>query len=158
MSILPNQPNTPAIAESSEDVARAIALLSEGVVEPHEFLALTGLDAFAVPTLLQSHDMLAAVQRATLQLRNSGALARLEAARHAREAVEVAASIMRDSEMHASNRLNAATFIAKASGTERPAAEAIEPQERFTITINLGPDQPPVVIESKATPKEIASK
>jgi hypothetical protein len=82
-----------------------------------------------------------------MQMRNAGALARLEAARHAREAVQIAAQIMHDSDAHVSNRLNAATFIAKVSGTER-AAPADEPSERFTITIHLG-DNPPVIIERR---------
>lgn len=136
-----------SIAEPSPELGRAIALLSEGLLEAHEFFAITGIEAAMVPTLLQSANMLTAVQRASIQLRNSGALARLEAARHAREAVQIAAQIMQDSESHASNRLSAATFIAKIAGTERaPSPE--QRQEPFTVRIILG-EKPPVVIERK---------
>lgn len=101
-----------------------------------------------IAVLLQSEPMLDAVRRATTELRVSGESARLEAARHAREAVQVAASIMRDPEMLASNRLNAATFIAKVSGTERPPVDAGRAAEKHTITINIGGDRPRIIVES----------
>ena len=50
--------------------------------------------------------------------------------------------------MHASNRLNAATLIAKVSGTERPPADAARANEKHTITINIGGERPPIVIEA----------
>jgi hypothetical protein len=102
-----------------------------------------------VPQRLTEALTLVAVQRASLQLRNSGALARLEAARHARDAVSIAAGIMRDADLHPSTRLNAATFVAKASGTERPPAEAGQAAERHTVIINVGGDRPPVVVSSE---------
>lgn len=133
---------------SRQKCARAIALLSEGLIEPYELAALTGLTEDTIPALLQSDAMLDEVRRATTDLRVSGESTRLEAARHAREAVQVAASIMRDPEMLASNRLNAATFIAKVSGTERPPADAGRANEKHTITINIGGDRPPIVVKS----------
>lgn len=102
-----------------------------------------------VPQRLTDAATLVGVQKAALQLRNSGALARLEAARHAREAVNIAAGIMRDADMHPATRLNAATFIAKASGTERPPQDANQGGERHTVVINIGADRAPVVISSE---------
>ena len=140
--------NIPALSDPKV-LIRAIALLSEELIEPHEFTALTcGVNVASVPTVLRHPAMLAEVQKAALQLRTSGEVARLEAARHAREAVQIAASIMRDPDMLASNRLNAATFIAKASGTERPPTDAGRANERHTITINIGGDRPPIIVES----------
>ena len=134
--------------KSGPKTAHAIALLSEGLIEPFELMALCGVEENMIPAILQSALMLNEVRRATTQLRVSGEAARLEAARHAREAVQVAASIMRDPEMLASNRLNAATFIAKVSGTERPAVDDDRTTERHSITINIGGDRPPIVVDS----------
>jgi hypothetical protein len=134
--------------KSRHKAARAIALLSEGLIEPYELMALGGIEESMIAVLLQSEPMLDEVRRATTELRVSGESARLEAARLAREAVQVAASIMRDPEMLASNRLNAATFIAKVSGTERPPIDAGRAAEKHTITINIGEDRPPIVVES----------
>jgi hypothetical protein len=137
---------------SDEDIARAIALLSEGLLTQAEFHAMTGINPERMPDYLTDSARLSAVQRASLQLRNSGAVARLEALRHSREAVQVAAQIMRDSEMHAPSRLSAATFIAKVAGTERPAIELQQPAERRSITINFGGRTSPVVIEGDCAP------
>ena len=137
---------------SDEDIARAIALLSEGLLTQAEFHAMTGIDPERMPDYLTDSARLSAVQRASLQLRNSGAVARLEALRHSREAVQVAAQIMRDSEMHAPSRLSAATFIAKVAGTERPNIEQQQPAERRSITINFGGRTSPVVIEGDCAP------
>jgi hypothetical protein len=131
------------------DVAHAIALLSEGLLSESEFRAISGVEVRDVPQRLADIATLVQVQRASLRLRNSGTLARLEAARHAREAVNVAAGIMRDPDMHPSTRLNAATFIAKASGTERPPLDSDQSRERHTVVINIGGDRPPVVISSE---------
>jgi hypothetical protein len=150
--------NTPASScaaiksASDEDIARAIALLSEGLLTRAEFHALTGIDPERVPQYLADSRKLAAVQRTSMQLRNSGAVARLEALRHSREAVQIAAQIMRDSEMHAPSRLSAATFIAKVAGTERPAIDQQQPAERRSITINFGGRTSPVVIEGDCAP------
>lgn len=144
----------PEAAPSEDDVLRAVALLSEELLTPVEFQALTRMDANGVPHYLADPGRLASVQRTCLQMRNSGAIARLEALRHAREAVTIAAEIMRDSDMHPSTRLNAATFVAKASGTEKPAEEAIEPRGRFTLTIVCG-DKEPLVITRDAQPKDL---
>jgi len=147
--------------KSRHKTARAIALLSEGLIEPYELTALGGIEENMIPALLRSALMLDEVRRATTELRVSGESARLEAARHAREAVQVAASIMRDPEMLASNRLNAATFIAKVSGTERPPVDAGRTSEKHTITINIGGDRPPIVVEanshqsSNPSPREV---
>jgi hypothetical protein len=138
--------------KSRHKAAHAIALLSEGLIEPYELMALCGIEENMIPTLLQSECMLAEVRRATTDLRVSGEAARLEAARCAREAVQVAASIMRDPEMLASNRLNAATFIAKVSGTERPPVDAGRAAEKHTITINIGGDRPPIIVQSNSPP------
>lgn len=117
-------------------IARAIALLNDGLIEPHEYAALTGEDPEGIPALLASPQLVAAVQRVILQLRGTGALARLEALKHAQEAVKIAADIMRDSDMHPSNRLNAATYVAKVAGTERPTEETRRPPQNVRITIN----------------------
>jgi hypothetical protein len=134
-------------ATSERDITRAIALLLEGLLTESEFTALTGIDAQTVAQRLANAAALAEVQRTAMQMRNSGALARLEAARHARDAVQIAAQIMQDSESHASNRLNAATFIAKIAGTER-ATPPEQRQEPFTVRIILS-DKPPVIIQRK---------
>ena len=137
-------PKPPTDAE----IAHAISLLSEGLISNDEFHALTGMDSQRVAQHMADPLMLTAVQRAILKLRNSGAIARLEALRHARAAVEVAADIMGDTEMHPSTRLNAATFISKVSGTERPAPDLSQPSERHTITILIG-DKDPITISSE---------
>lgn len=142
-------PGKAADVESAEEFARAVALLSEGLLNEPEFRAVAGVEVQDVPQRLTDAITLAAVQRASLQLRNSGTLARLEAARHARDAVSIAAGIMRDTDLHPSTRLNAATFVAKASGTERPLADAGQAAERHTVVINIGGDRPPVVISSE---------
>lgn len=149
--------STPALpcaaikSASDEDIARAVALLSEELLTGDEFHAMTGIDPERLTDYLADSARLAAVQRTSLQLRNSGAVARLEALRHSREAVQVAAQIMRDSEMHAPSRLGAATFIAKVAGTERPAMEQ-QQAERCSITINIGGGTPPVVVEGNCAP------
>lgn len=133
-------------ALSEHDAIRAVAMLIEDLISDDQFQAISGIDAIEVPELLADPVRTAQVERARLAMQNSGALARLEAARHAREAVAIAAQIMRDSEMHASTRLNAATFIAKVSGTERPAAEHSNSNSAFVVRILLGDDKPPIVI------------
>jgi hypothetical protein len=132
---------------SEAEIAHAIALLSEGLISNEEFHALTGMDSQRVAQHMADPLMLTAVQRTILKLRNSGAIARLEALRHARGAVEVAADIMGDTEMHPSTRLNAAAFLSKVAGTERPAPELSQPSERHTITINIS-GRPPLIISS----------
>lgn len=141
--------NASEIESVTADFARAVALLSEGLLNEAEFRAVTNVEIQDVPQRLTDAATLVAVQKASLRLRNSGALARLEAARHARDAVSIAAGIMRDTELHPSTRLNAATFVAKASGTERPPAEAGQAAERHTVVINIGGDRPPVIISSE---------
>lgn len=150
-------PGNAAAVDSAEEFARAVALVSEGLLNEPEFRAVTGVDVQDVPQRLTDAITLVAVQRASLQLRNSGALARLEAARHARDAVSIAAGMMRDTDLHPSTRLNAATFVAKASGTERPPAEAGKTPERHTVVINIGGDRPPVVISSECV-QQISEK
>ena len=118
-------------------LAQAVALMSEGLLTSTEFLATSGTHATAVPGLLQDPEFLNAVRVATVQLRVTGALARLEAARHAREAVQVAAAIMNDAEMHASQRLSAAGFIAKAAGTDTPPEGATRDRAPFTVVIQF---------------------
>jgi hypothetical protein len=134
--------------KSAADLARAISLLSEGLLTPQEFAATSGVDVSDISLYLTNSIVLAEVQKCTIKLRTSGEAARLEAARHAREAVNVAADIMRDPDMHASSRLNAATFIAKVSGTERPRSDSNDAGERHTITINIGNNQPPLFVDS----------
>ena len=133
---------------SDSDIAHAIGLLAENLLTPAEFKALTGIDAQSIQQRLADPAMLAAVQRAAIHMRNSGALARFEAARHARAAVEVAASIMSDNDMHPTHRISAATLIARTAGTDKPSSEEGRPSERFRVVIHLGDDRPPTVIES----------
>jgi hypothetical protein len=85
--IQPYMVDQPPEPRTSQTIAHAIALLSEGLIEAHELPALAHVEAATVPDLLKSPDLLAAVQKATLLLRTSGEAARLEAARHARDAV-----------------------------------------------------------------------
>jgi hypothetical protein len=152
MSTLPPIPaRGQPIGTADADIAHAIALLSEGLLTRAEFHALTGIDAQQIPQHLADATRLVNVQRTALQLRNSGTLARLEALHHARDAVGVAAQIMRNSETHASNRLAAAAFIAKVSGTQRPVDDPAATAERFTVTINIGGGRPPIVIETPAS-------
>jgi hypothetical protein len=126
-------------------------LLSDGLLTPEEFEADTALPVAQVPGLLDDPAVLAEVRRLRQVLRASGSLARLEAINHAREAVKIAALIMRDQEMHPSNRLNAATFIARAAGTERPAHESADPRHgKVKITINIGGEKSPLIIEADA--------
>jgi hypothetical protein len=146
--LLPPRIDTDTDADNSrQTVASAIALLSEGLIEPHELKALANIDSADIPTLLSSANMLAEVRRATLQLRISGDGARLDAARHARAAVQVAADLMLDAELHASVRLAAAESIHKTAGTHKPKTDSI-PQERFRVIIHLGGGGPPIVIGS----------
>jgi hypothetical protein len=124
---------------SPDGISRAIVLLSDGLLTPEEFEAYTTLPVGQVPGLLDEPLVLAEVQRQHLELQTSGSLARLEALRHAREAVKTAVLIMRDQDMLPSNRLNAANFIARAAGTDRPAHDAADPaQEPVRITICFG--------------------
>jgi hypothetical protein len=138
---------TEAIADAGigSDLIRVIALLMEGLLSEKEFSALTGVEPGSLSILLADAAKLAEVQRAGLKLRNSGSLARLEAARNAREAIEIAAQIMRDAEMHASTRLNAAAFIAKVSGVDRPADDAHSAREQFRVVIHFSGHDPQVV-------------
>lgn len=131
----PPMPASPAPV-SDRDSARAIALLMEGLLTEKEFGALTGIAPQDLPQLLADSARLAEVQRVAMELRDSGALARLEALRHSRDAVSIAAEIMRDSEMHASTRLNAAAYVAKVAGTERAPVNQAAPQ-RISIRINF---------------------
>jgi len=133
-------------ATSERDFTRAIALMLEGLLTESEFTALTGFDAQTVAQRLADTAALAEVQRAAMQMRNSGALARLEAVRHARTAVEVAAQIMADTDMHPGHRISAATFIARAAGTDRPEVDEDKIAENFRVIIHLGDGAPPLVI------------
>jgi hypothetical protein len=139
-----------ALDDSLQTVARGIALFSEGLIEPHELLALANIDSNDIPNLLTSAKLLAAVRRATLQLKVTGDGAHLEAARHAREAVQIAADLMRNADLHASTRLAAVESIHKAAGTHRPKTDSIA-QEGFRVIINLGDGRPPVVIGGSST-------
>jgi hypothetical protein len=135
-------------------VMRAIALLSEGLLSEAEFTALTGIQVPDLMIQLADPLVLAGVQRAAIELRESGVIARLEAARHAREAVRIAADIMRDPDVHPTARLNAATFVAKVSGTERPASDSRDAQERHSIVINIGEGRPAIVISGRTVPSQ----
>ncbi len=152
MTTMPESASCQAPEKVTDDeIVRAIALFSEGLLSRIEFHALTGFDSRLASQYLADEAKLAAVQRASLRLRNSGATARLEALRHARAAVEIAADIMQDHELHPATRLNAATFITKVSGTERPTSESTDSRERHTIVINIAGNRPPLVISSAAT-------
>jgi hypothetical protein len=135
-------------------VMRAIALLSEGLLSEAEFTAITGIQAPDLMIQLSDPLVLAGVQKAAIELRESGVLARLEAARHAREAVRIAAGIMRDPDVHPTARLNAATFVAKVSGTERPPSDSRDAQDRHSIVINIGEGRPPIVISGSTAPSQ----
>jgi hypothetical protein len=149
-----------APATSERDFTRAIALMLEGLLTASEFTALTGFDAQTVALRLANTAALAEVQRAVMQMRNSGALARLEAARHARAAVEVAAQIMADTDMHPGHRISAATFIARAAGTERPEVDEGKSAGSFKVIIHLGDGTQPLIIggERPATAEDENAK
>lgn len=149
----PAGPAAPAIP-SERDIARAAALLMEGLLTENEFGALTGMTPEDLPTLLADSTKLAEVKRMSLELQNTGALARLEALRHARGAVEIAAGMMRDPDMHAGVRLNAAVYIAKVAGTEKAPAEEKKPMA-IRININFGTKEPQkLVVEGTAEKRE----
>lgn len=124
---------------SDLDCARAMALLMEGLLTEKEFGALTGIAPQDLPQLLTDSAKLAEVQRMSMELRNKGALDRLEALRHSRDGVIAAAAIMRDPEMSAGMRLNAAAFISKIAGTDRAPADEKGKPANVKISINFGP-------------------
>jgi len=141
-------------AATERDTARAVALLVEGLLTEKEFGALTGIAPQDLPQLLADTTKLAEIQRISVELRNAGTLARLEALGCAREAVTVAAEIMRNSEMHPATRLNAATYISKVAGTERAVADDRSKATQVSIRINLGSEpEDRLVIEGSAEPQ-----
>lgn len=145
---LPASPTPPAPL-SERDVARFVVLLKEGLLSENEFGSLTGIAPQDLPSLLADPTALAEIHRASTELRNTGALARLEALSHARGAVKIAADMMNDPEMGAGVRLGAATYIAKIAGTERAAAETSGKPQQVRININFGSKEQPqsVVVE-----------
>jgi hypothetical protein len=138
-----------ATAPSEQEIAHAAALFLDDLLDADQLHAVTGLDAAALGAWMGIPGRTAEVRRARLTLQNGGKLARLEALRHAREAVSIAAGIMSDSDMAAGMRLNAATYIAKVAGTEKGPTESERAPQQVRVVINLGPTQEPreVVIE-----------
>jgi hypothetical protein len=132
-------PAAPAAAPTPDAIAHAVVLAIEGLVTDAQFVALTGQPVSEITALLADPEMLSRVQKLSLELQNKGALARLEAVRAAREAVQVATQIMRNDELHPSPRLNAAEYVAKVAGTMRPAADQGAQTDRVRITINIPP-------------------
>jgi hypothetical protein len=141
-------------AATWDELAHAVVLVVEGFVTEAQFSALTGQTLEEINGLLADPKTLARVQRLSLQLRNSGALARLEAAKHARPAVQIAAAILQNEDIHPGQRLAAAEQIHRIAGTSRPSAEK-DQAERIRINIFLGEDgdkeRSKVVIEGEAT-------
>lgn len=124
-------------AATPDELAHAIVLVVEGIATEAQFSALTGRAVGDIHALLADSQMLARVQRLSLQLKNTGALARLEAAKHVRPAVQIAAAILHNEDVHAGQRLAAAEQIHRIAGTARPPA-ARENSERVRINIYLG--------------------
>jgi len=138
-------------APSELEIARVIALYSEELLDERQVQMLSGLNPSEIPLWMADPGRVEAVHRATLEMQNSGALARLEACRHARDMVKIAAGIARNEDIHASTRLAGATFVAKAAGTEKPPEADQRAPASIKISINFGP-QPENrrVIEAKA--------
>jgi hypothetical protein len=137
MNVEANNAVIPAPAVSDPQLAQLVALLTEELITDQEIVAFSGRQLDEIEHWMGDAANLAEVQRATLELRNSGRAARLEAARHAREAVQVAVGIMRNDELHPSPRMAAAEYVAKVAGTMRPAADQGAQNDRIRITINI---------------------
>lgn len=142
-----------AAAPSEHDIIRVIALYSGALLDERQVEMLSGLDANDIPRWVAAPGRIEAVHRATLELQNSGALARLEASRHARDMVKIAAEIAKNEENHVSARLAGATFVARAAGTEKPAESEQRVPQHVVIRINLAGNHPAprqIVIEGDA--------
>jgi hypothetical protein len=142
-----------ALAPTPDAVAHAVVLAIEGLVTDAQFMALTGQHVSEIEALLAEPEMLSRVQKLSLELQNKGALARLEALKHSRDAVLVAAKIMNDDELHPSPRLAAADYVAKVAGTMKAPALDGASRERVKITINIpsadGSEPQRVVIDAE---------
>jgi hypothetical protein len=138
---------------TSETVAHAVVLAIEGLISDAQFLALTGQPVSQIAALLTNSEMLYRVQELSLELQNRGTLARLEALRHVRAAVQITASILHNEDLHPGQRLAAAAELHRVAGTARPSVEGSE--ERHTIIINLGNDQPIVISNSAVGGSEL---
>jgi hypothetical protein len=126
-------------APTPDAIAHAIVLAVEGLVTDAQFAALTRRAVADIGTLLAEPEMLTRVQRLKLELQNKGVLARLEALKYSRDAVNVAAEIMNNDELHPSPRLAAADYVAKVAGTMKPPPSDGASRERVRITINIPP-------------------
>ena len=133
----------PSSQSSHDAAAHAVVLAIEGLITDAQFMALTGQSASEITALLANPEMLLRVQELSLELQNKGTLARLEALRHVRAAVQVTASILHNEEFHPGQRLAAAAELHRVAGTSKPPAE--EAAERHTIVINLGNERPIVI-------------
>jgi hypothetical protein len=137
-------------APSADAIAHAVVLVVEGLVSDAQFTALTGRPVDDINSLLADPEMLSRVQKLSLELQNKGALARLEALKHARSAVQVTASILHNEEIHPGQRLAAAAELHKVAGTAKPPADR-GTTEKVRITINV-PGESPLVIDTQAIP------
>jgi hypothetical protein len=137
-------------AATDDELAHAVVLVIEGIASDSQFAALTGRPVSDITGLLADATMLARIQRRSLELQNSGALARLEALRHTRSAVQVAASILDDADIYPGQRLAAAEQIHRVAGTSKLAAGRDSPQETVKIVINVPGESAPLVIEALA--------
>lgn len=153
-SALP-MPAAPAPTEA--DVARAVVLLSEGMLSDEQFQALAGFARPDISAWLTEPGRIGALHRTELELKTSGALARMRAAHASDEAIQLAADIMRNPDLHPSPRLDAIKTVLKAGGAEQPREHNQRQAASVTIRINFrSPNDPPganqVSITGKAQP------
>ena len=154
-SALPMVPAAPA--PSDADVARAVVLLSEGMLSDEQFQALAGFERQDISAWLTEPGRISALHRTELELRTSGALARMRAAHASDEAIQLAANIMRNPDLHPSPRLDAIKTVLKAGGAEQPRERDQRQAQNITIRVNFrSPSDPPgagqVIITGKAHP------
>ncbi len=145
----------PATAPSETEIARAVVLLSEGLLTDDQFGSLAGFAREGVSAWLTQPGRIHALHRVEVELRSSGALARIRGAHASDEAIQVALEIMRDENLSPTPKLDAVKTVLRAGGAERPVEKDERPVQSVRININLAlPGDAPgaglVVIEGTA--------
>src|SRR5262249_31634587 len=102
-------------------------------------------------SILKNKPLRLAVSRECERRMLNGDAARENAAKQFVDAPEVLGSILRDNKASPRHRVDAARELRTTAhpGDERPNADI----ERFTITINLGGDEKPIVVDTGPLPK-----
>lgn len=137
--------NVPAAqpAPSETEIARAVVLLSEGLLTDEQFSSLAGFARQDVSEWLMQPGRIDALHRIEIELTSSGALARIRAAHASDEAIRVAIEIMRDENLSPTPKLDAARTVLRAGGAEKPAERDERPLQNVRININLAlPGEP----------------